>query len=192
MPSNHSHNRSYCLSDRLRMKTRIKRLVSLTSISACFSVTAGQPLHDVLMLRTIEVLRCEAVTENNVAQVSSIVRASSPSSAVRVDASEVAASVPGFLVEGIVRRQRDLAFSIMGGADPVKHTSWADARNSVPLKFFVRKSDPDVCEVFAPGRRLSVVVSQKAECDTYPPTGICVFDHPIRIVDPGIWAKYGE
>jgi hypothetical protein len=144
-------------------------------------VTAGQPLHDVLKLRTIEVLRFEAVTEKNVAEVSSFVRVSSPSG-----------RASGFLVEGIVKRQRDLAFPNLGRGDPIKDTPWADADGSAALKFFVAKNHPHAVEVFVPGKRVNIIVSQKAECDTHPPTGICVFDHPIRLVDPRTWAKYGE
>lgn len=174
------------------MKALLKRSFALVWLVAICSAHAGQPLHRVLKLRTIDVLRIEAVTENNAAEVSSFVRAPSRSGGNRPAPSEVADSVPGFLVEGIVRRQRDLAFPYMGGGDPIKDTPWVDADASTPWVFFVAASHPDAREVFAPGRRVNVVLSQRAECDTYPPAGICQFDHPIRLIDSKTWTKYGE
>lgn len=174
------------------MEDLIKRAIALIPLFAICLVSAGQPLHDVVKLRTIEVLRFEAVTVNNVAEVSGFVRTSSGSSSVRAVPSEVAASVPGFLVEGIVRRQRDVTLHYTGGGDAIKDTQWADADSSAPVTFFVPRSHPGACDVFVPGKRVDVVVSQRAECDTYPPAGICAFDHPIRLVDPETWTKYGE
>ena len=166
--------------------------VALIPLLTASLVNAGEPLHEVLQLRTIEVRRFEAVTENNVAEVSGFVRAPSPASAVRPVPSEVAGSVPGFLVEGIVKRQRDVAFPFMGGGEPIEDTRWADGDESTLVQFFVPRSHPDACEVFVPGRRVNIVLSQKAECDTYPPTGICAFDYPIRVVDTTTWTEYGE
>lgn len=174
------------------MKTVTKSCIALIPLIAVCWANAGQPLHDVLKMRTVEVLRCEAVTEDNVAEVSSYVRTRSSSSAVRPVPSEVAYSVPGFLVEAIVWRQRDIAFPISGSAEPIKDTQWAGIDRSAPLKFFVPTNHADACAVFAPGNRVNVVLSQRAECDTYPPTGICAFDHPIRLVDPETWTRYGE
>lgn len=170
----------------------MKRLVALIPLVAFCLANAGQPLHDVLQLRTIEVIRFEAVSQSNVAEVSSFVRRLPRSSGVGPVPSEVVNSVSGFLVEGIVKRQRDLAFAYTGGGDPIRDTRWADADKSIRLKFFVVGSHPHASEVFVPGTRVNVVLSQRAECDTFPPTGICAFDHPIRLVDPKTWAKYGE
>ncbi len=174
------------------MNALIKRSIALLPLFAICLLNAGQPLHEVVKLRTIEVLRFEAVTVDNVAEVSGFVRTSSASSGVRAVPSEVAASVPGFLVEGIVRRQRDVTLQYAGGGDPIQDTQWADADSSAPVTFFVPRSHPDACDVFVPGKRVNVVLSQRAECDTYPPAGICAFDHPIRLVDPEAWTKYGE
>jgi hypothetical protein len=175
------------------MKALMKRFVALIPLLAICGVHAGQPLHAVLKLRTIEVLRCEAVAPSNVAEVSSFVRAPPRSSSgVRTDPSQVADSVPGLLIEGVVRQQRDVTFPRLGRGDPLSDTRWADVGPAAPLKFFAPGSGPGGCEMFVPGGRVNVVLSQKAECDTYPPAGVCAFDHPVRLVDPETWARYGQ
>ena len=170
----------------------MKRSIALIPLAVIGMVNAGQPLHDVLKLRTVDILRCEPVTEYNVAEVSSFVRARSRSSEVPPDPSEVANSVSGLLVEGIVRRHRDVAFHDMDGGDSINDTQWTGDDRSAPLKFFVLANQADACAGFVRGTRVNVILSQRAECDTYPPTGICVFDYPIRMVDPDTWTKYGE
>ena len=170
----------------------MKRAIALLPLVVIGLATAGQPLHDVLKLRTIEVLRCEAVTADSVAAVSSYVRAKSFSDQDRRIAGEVAGSVPGLLVEAIVRGQRDVAFPIFGRRKPIRGPAWVVPDSQDPLKFFVPTNQPDACDIFVPATRVNVVLSQKAECDTYPPAGICAFDLPIRVVDSETWAKYGE
>ena len=170
----------------------MKRSIALVPLFLTCLVNAGQPLHKILKLRTIEVLRFEAVTKENVAEVSSFVRASSPSSGLRPVRSEIVNTVPGFVVEGVVRRKRDLAFPFTGGGEPITDSNWADTDGSASLTFFVPRNHTDASEVFVPGKRVNVVLSQKAECDTYPPIGICAFDHPITLADPKTWTKYGE
>lgn len=170
----------------------MKRSITLIALIASCLASAGQPLHDVLQLRTIEVLRCEVVTDDNVAEVSRFLREPSRSDGIQPVPSAFVDGVPGFLVEGILKRHRDVAFPNMGGGDPVKDPGWAGADGLDPLTFFVPGGEPDACDGFVPGERVSVVLSQRAECDTYPPEGICAFDRPIRLVDPETWAMYGE
>lgn len=174
----------------------MKRNIALLPLVVIGLATAGQPLNQVLKLRTIEVLRCEAVTVDSVGGVSSYVSATSHTHGNRKIADniadEVAGSVPGLLVEAIVRRQRDVAFPIFGSRKPINESTWTGSDNSDPLKFFVATNQPDACDIFVPATRVNVVLSQKAECDTYPPAGICAFDLPIRVVDSEAWAKYGE
>lgn len=170
----------------------MKRTIALLPLIAIGLATAGQPLHDVLKLRTIEVVRCEAVTADSVAGVSSYVREKLPANGDRHIADEVANSVPGVLVEAIVRRQRDVVFPNFGNREPIKSSAWECSDNLEPLKFFVPTNQPDACAVFVPAERVNVVLSQKAECDTYPPAGICAFDLPIRVVDSETWMRYGE
>lgn len=167
-------------------------LLTLTTLVAIGSANAGQPLYDVLKLRTIEVLRCEAVTGDNVAEVSSFLRVASSSSGLRPVPSEVVDGVSGFLVEGILKRQRNVEFPNFGEGEPIRHTKWSRADSSEPLTFFVPSDLPGACETFVPGERVTVVLSQRADCDTFPPEGICAFDHPIRLVDPGTRTRYGE
>lgn len=166
--------------------------IALILLFAVGWVHAGQPLHNVLKLRTIEVLRCEAVTRHNVAELSRFLRDASSDSGVEPDPREALDDVPGFLVEGIVRRQRDLAFPLLGDSDPITDTQWTGTDTSTVLAFFVPGDDPDTCEGFVHGDRVNAVLSPKGECDTYPPVGICVFDQPIRLVEPATWANYGE
>ena len=170
----------------------MKRAIALIPLIASGLATAGQPLHDVLKLRTIEVVSCETVTAESVAVVSSYVRATSASDGNRRIAQEVAGTVPGLLVEAIVKRQRDLVFPILGSQQPVRNAAWVDSTHPDPSHFFVATDQPDACAGFVPGMRVHVVLSQRAECDTYPPVGICAFDAPIRVVDPDTWMKYGE
>lgn len=170
----------------------MKRTIALLPLLAIGLAAAGQPLHDVLKLRTIEVVRCEAITADSVGGVSRYVRAKSSANGDRKIADEIAASVPGLLVEAIVRRQRDVAFPIFGNRKSIRIPAWAGADHSEPLKFFVPTTQADACAQFVPGERVNVVLSQKAECDTYPPAGICAFDLPIRVVDSETWMKYGE
>ena len=170
----------------------MKRTIALLPLVAIGLATAGQPLHHVLKLRTIEVLRCEAVTADSVDGVSSYASAKSHTHGDRHIADEVAGSVPGLLVEAIVRRQRDVTFPILGGRKPINKSTWIGADNSDPLKFFMPTNQPDACDIFLPATRVNVILSQKAECDTYPPAGICAFDLPIRVVDSESWMKYGE
>ena len=174
----------------------MKRAITLLPLVAIGLATAGQPLHQVLKLRTIEVLRCEAVTADSLDGVSSYFRAKSPINGDRKIADniadEVAGSVPGLLIEAVVRRQRDVTFPIFGSRKPINKSTWSGSDNSDPLKFFVPTNQPDACDIFVPAARVNVVLSQKAECDTYPPAGICAFDLPIRVVDSETWAKYGE
>lgn len=171
----------------------MKPFFALIPILATCGVLAGQPLHRVLQLRTIEVSRCEAVSPDNVAEVSRFVRAPSRAASEALAISvQVADSVPGVVVEGLVRQQRDLSFSHGGRSDPVKDTQWVDAGPSAPSTFFVAATQAGACEAFVPGQRVNVVLSQRAECDTYPPAGICAFDQPIRQVDPQTWTQYGR
>lgn len=175
------------------MKTRMKRSIALISLFAVGLANAGQPLHDVLKLRTIEVVRCEVVTEHNVAEVSSFVRrVSSANEGMQPVDLKVAESVPGILVEAIVTRQRDVIFPIRGSKEPIKLAQWADADSSAPLNFFAATDEADACETFLEGTRVNVVLSQRAECDTYPPVGICAFDLPITVVSAETWMKFGE
>lgn len=172
---------------------RTVALIPLIPLLAIGLATAGQPLHHVLKLRAIEVVRCEVVTAESVAVVSSYVRAKSlPDEDHRQIAEEVAGRVPGVLVEAIVRRQRDVAFPIFSSRKPIRIPAWAGSDSPEPLNFFVPTNQPDACVIFVPGQRVNVVLSQKAECDTYPPAGICAFDLPIRVVDSKTWMKYGE
>ena len=174
----------------------MKRNIALLPLLAIGLAAAGQPLHQVLKLRTIEVLRCEAVTSDSVGGVSSYVRETSHVHGDRKIADsiadEVAGSVPGLLVEAVVRRQRDVAFPIIGSRKPINESTWTGSDTSDPLTFFVATNQPDACNLFVPATRVNVVLSQKAECDTYPPAGICAFDLPIRVVDSESWMKYGE
>ncbi len=174
----------------------MKRTIALLPLVVIGVATAGQPLHQVLKLRTIEVLHCAAVTADSVGGVSSYVRAKSDSHVDRKIADsvadEVAGSVPGLLVEAIVRRQRDVTFPIFGNRKPINKSTWIVSDNSDPLKFFVPTNQPDACDIFVSATRVNVVLSQKAECDTFPPAGLCAFDLPIRVVDSETWVKYGE
>lgn len=170
----------------------MKRSLALLPLAAIGLATAGQPLHDILKLRTIEVVRCEAVTSDNVGGLSSYLRAKSLTDSNQQIAMELAGSVPGLLVEAVVKRQRDVVFPIFGSGKPLQNAAWASTDFSEPLKFFVPSNQADACVLFVPGERVNVVLSQKAECDTYPPTGICAFDLPIRVVDSATWMKYGE
>ena len=171
----------------------MKRTMALIPLLAIGLASAGQPLHDVLKLRTIEVVRCEAVTAESVLVVSTFARERSP----EADGSgkflaDLANSVPGFLVEGVVLRQRDVTFPMLGSLEPANSGEWVDSGHSESLNFFVPAKDLDACAIFAQETRVNVVLSQRAECDTYPPIGICAFDYPIRSVDSATWAKYGE
>ena len=170
----------------------MKRTIALLPLLAIGLATAGRPLHDVLQLRTIEVVHCEAITPDSVGEVSRYVRAKTPANGDRTIADEIAASVPGLLVEAIVRRQRDVAFPIFGEREPVSNAAWAGSDTSEPLKFFVPTDQEDACSQFVLGERVNAVLSARAECDTYPPVGICAFDLPIRVVDANTWKKYGE
>lgn len=174
------------------MKKLMHRCFGLVPLIVIGVVNAGQPLHRVVQLRTVEVSRCEAVTEYNVAEVSSFVRKRPRSTALGSVPSQVADSLQGFLVGGIVKRQRDVVFTRMERRDPIDKSQWTGADRATARLFFVSTSHPDACEAFVRGKRVNVVLSQRAECDTYPPTGACLFDLPIRLVDSETWAKYGE
>ncbi len=171
----------------------MKRTMALIPLLAIGLASAGQPLHNVLKLRAIEVVRCEAVTAKNVLVVSTFARKRSACAdgSSKLPA-EVAESVPGFLVEGVVLRQRDVTFPMMRSSEPVESGEWVDVGTSEALNFFVPSGETETCAIFVPKTRVNVVLSQRAECDTYPPIGICAFDHPIRPVDSATWAKYGE
>lgn len=170
----------------------MKHTLALLPLLATGLATAGQPLHDVLKLRTIEVVRCEAVTAENVAGLSRYVRAKSLANGDQHIAIEVAESVAGVMVEAVVKRQRDVVFPMFGRRNALKKAPWRAAENSDPLKFFVSTKEMDACTLFVPGERVNVVLSQKAECDTYPPEGLCAFDLPIRMVESRTWQTYGE
>ena len=172
------------------MKTFMAGVVTAALLFTSGWAAAGQPLHQVLKLRTITVLRCEVVSEANLVDVSSYFREQSRSP--RPSAASFDESEPGYFIKGIVRRQRDVAFLTMGDGRPIRDTDWGDATTSAAVNFFVAGRQPDACEVFVAGKQMNVVLSQKAECDTYPPAGICAFDYPIRIVDPATWTRYGE
>ena len=170
----------------------MKGTLALISLVMIFSANAGQPLHEVLKLRTIKVLGCDAVTPTNVAAVSSFVRGLPTSDGLTGTGAEIADSVPGFIVKGVVLRQRDLAFPILGSEASFKSAPWGNGLNSEPIDFFTSTTDPDACRAFLERTPVNVVLSQRAECDTYPPAGVCAFDYPIRLVDSETWIKYGE
>lgn len=175
------------------MTTLKKRSIALIPLVAFGLANAGQPLQDVLKLRTIQVVRCEVVTEQNVADVSSFVRrVSSSNDGIPPVELQVVESVPGILVEAFITRQRDVVSPIRGSKEPIKSGQWTDADSSVPLNFFAATEDPDPCGLFLEGTRVNVVLSQRAECDTYPPVGICAFDRPITVVSAETWMKFGE
>ena len=172
----------------------MKHAVALIPLLVLCGVHAGQPLLKVLQLRSIEVQRCDIVTPNNVGQVSRFVRASNRTdSGVRPNPAQVADSVPGVLVTGLVLQQRDVSFSNMGSNELVSDSHWIEARPATPATFFAPGTPTSsACDAVVPGGRVNVVLSQQAECDTFPPEGICAFDHPIRLVDSATWAKYGQ
>ena len=170
----------------------MKRRFALLTLFALGSAHAGQPLHDVLKLRTIEVLRCEAVTQDNVAEVSRFLRDASSERGVLAEPWKALDTVPGFLIEAVVRRQRDVAFASAGDRRPVKDTLWTNGDDSPAVAFFTASDDADTCDRFVAGTRVNVVLSQRAECDTYPPAGLCVYDQLIRPTTPETWAGYGE
>jgi hypothetical protein len=156
---------------------------------------AGAPAYEVLKLRTIEVRRCEPVTAENVALVSDLVKAPYPRAWGRVDPAEIAKSVPGHLVEGVVRRRRDLSFPYLflgGYPKPLEDTGWAAGDKSQSVFYFLSDRDQLGCGQFVPGRFVNIVVLTKSGlgCDTYPPAGICAFNYPIRVAAKATWDRF--
>lgn len=153
---------------------------------------AGAPPYEVWRLRIIEVRRCERVTLENVALVSSAAVQSGKNRGRRSPA-EIVEGAPGDLVEAVVRRTRDLTFSSSSiGQKPVGDTGWAAGARRRSVFYFLPDNDQTGCKQFAVGPVVNIFVMDKSECDTYPPRGECLFDYPIRPVDKAIWDRYGE
>jgi hypothetical protein len=169
----------------------VRNTVRSLVIACGTAALAGQPSQDVLQLRSVEVRRCEPLTSSNVFEVSSFVRAAGRGDRARGEPSAVARSTPGFVIEGVVHQRRDLSFSV-DGKEPVADTGWG-ADSAKGTLFFFSSQDAGTCRLtFRAGRLVNVVVSNKAECDTYPPEGVCAFDLPIRLVDSVLWARFGH
>ncbi len=165
----------------------MRRLLAVVLFGGFTCAFGGAPLHDVISLRTLEIRSCEGVTPENVAQVSGFVAAPGRSSRSRGKPSVIAEAVPGYVIEALVKRQRDIS--------PTEDIGWKESDDAAT--FFYGSTQPDVCEEFETGAIVSVLVDQKPGCDTYPPHGLCAFDSPIKLVtdEPWLkelWAKYGE
>jgi hypothetical protein len=156
---------------------------------------AGAPAYEVLKLRTIQVRRCEPVTAENVSLVSDYVKAPVFPLTARGNPAEIAKSVPGNLVEGVVRRKRDLSFPFLFLGDypkPAEDTGWAAGDKSQSVFYFLPDREQSSCRQFAAGRIVNIVVLDKAGagCDAYPPAGICAFNYPIRVADKATWDRF--
>ncbi len=168
-------------------------LLGLLCAVASVEVEAGVPSEELVQLRKLEVRRCERVTPANMASVSSFVKAADRSTRAQGEPAQVAGGTPGYLVEGEIKRQRDLAFPFLEGFEiPVTDTGWRNGAEDSPTVFFFPSDNPDACVGFAPGTVVKIVISQNAGCDTYPPEGVCAFDRPIRMAERELWARYGE
>lgn len=166
-------------------------LLLLTSTA---SAHAGAPFEGSVQLRRIHVSRCEAVTPANVSTISSYVSAPGRSRHSHGDPATVASSASGVLIEGVIKRQRDLSFPFIDTRErrePTHDTGWADSSDATSLAFFLVDEGFDRCESVR-NTVINVTLVDRSECDTIPPAGVCAFDRAVRLVDPNLWSQYGD